>query len=395
MKLEYDVVVVGAGPAGSMTAKHASLGGARVLMLEKRQEIGSPVRCGEGTSKDWLDKVGIKLDKRWVAHEVDGAKIVAPNGDAFYITEKMVGDEVGLVIERDIFDKYLASDAAKSGADIMVKTSAVSLLKDNGKIKGISVERMKEHFDVEANIVVGADGFESQIGRWAGIDTKLKAKDITTCLQYRIADISIEKDYCEFILGSGAPGGYVWIFPKGEDIANVGMGLQLSKLKEKGEVKKYLDAYIEKDERLKNGKIIDMVAGAVSTCMPLERTIGEGIILVGDAARQIDPLTGGGIANSCKAGKVAGEVLAECSQSNDYSLSKLEKYEKGWRSLIEETLFRNYMAKEKLVTLSNDTFNKIIGTLAELGVEKLSTHAILKVIKSRYPELVKEFEDFI
>ncbi len=109
----------------------------------------------------------------------------------------------------------------------------------------------------------------------------------------------------------------------------------------------------------------------------------------------IDPITGGGIANSCRAGKVAGEVLADCAQSKDFSLAKLEKYEKGWRALLEEGLYRNYMAKEKLVTLSDDTFNKIIALLDEVGVEKLSTHRILKVIKSKYPELVKEFEDLI
>ncbi|MCK5547738.1 MAG: NAD(P)/FAD-dependent oxidoreductase, partial [Thermoplasmata archaeon] len=222
-----------------------------------------------------------------------------------------------------------------------------------------------------------------------------KATDITPCLQYRMAGISPDKDYCEFMLGIGAPGGYIWIFPKGEDVANVGIGMQLSKVKEKGELKRYLDAYIKTDERLKDGKVIDIVSGAVSTCMPLERTIGEGIILVGDAARTIDPITGGGIANSCKAGKVAGEVLAECVQSKDFSLDMLDKYEKGWRAKIEEGLYRNYMAKEKLVTLSDNTFNKIIGTLAEVGLDKLSTHNILKIIKTRHPELVKEFEDLI
>jgi len=394
-ELEYDVVVVGGGPAGSSTAKHTAMGGASVLMLEKRQEIGSPVRCGEGIAKGWMEKWGIKYDPRWIAHEVEGAKVTAPNGSAFYISEKIISDEVGIVIERDIFDKYLAMDAARAGADIQVKSSVVGLLKDNGKISGVRVEHMNERFDVKANIVVGADGYESQVGRWAGIDTDLKAKDVTTCLQYRMADISIEKDYCEFILGSASPGGYVWIFPKGEDVANVGIGLQLTKLKGKGEVKKYLDAFIAKDERLNKGKIIDIVSGAVSTCMPIDRTVGDGIILVGDAARQIDPLTGGGISNSCKAGKIAGEVLAECVQSKDYSTNILQKYEKGWRALLEEPLYRNYMAKEKLVTLTDEIFNKIIGTLAEVGVDKLSTHAILKVMKERHPELVKEFEDFI
>src|SRR5512136_3302479 len=102
---DYDIVVVGAGPAGSMTAKWAARGGAKVLMIEKRQEIGSPVRCGEGISRSWLDSVGIKLDAKSVAREVKGAKIVAPNGAAFYLSEKMAGNEVGIVIDRVFFDK--------------------------------------------------------------------------------------------------------------------------------------------------------------------------------------------------------------------------------------------------------------------------------------------------
>jgi len=71
--LHYDVVIVGAGPAGSITAKYAAQGGASVIMLEKRQEIGSPVRCGEGIAREWIDEVGIKLDRKWIAHEVEGA----------------------------------------------------------------------------------------------------------------------------------------------------------------------------------------------------------------------------------------------------------------------------------------------------------------------------------
>lgn len=395
MTLEYDIVIVGAGPAGSITAKFAAENGASVLMIEKRQEIGSPVRCGEGIARYWIEDVGIPLDNKWIAYEVEGAKIVSPNGTEFHIDERHAGEEVGTVIERDLFDKALARHAAKAGAEIMLKSSVVGLLKDNGKVTGVRVEQMGKRFDVKAGCVVGADGFESQIGRWAGIDTTLKAKDITTCFQYRMTDINPDPDYCEFILGTDAPGGYVWVFPKGKDTANVGLGMQLSKVKEKGDPKKYLDMFIEKDERFKNGKILDMVSGAVSISAPIDQTVADGILLVGDAARMIDAITGGGIANACRAGKVAGEVLAKCVQEKDFSAERLQEYEKGWRAQMEERLYRDWMAKEKLVTLSNETFDKIIGTLAEVGVEKLNVYNILKVIEERYPELVEEFADLL
>lgn len=391
----YDVVVVGAGPAGSMTAKWAAKGGARVLMIEKRQEIGSPVRCGEGISRAWLDSVGIKLDQKSLAWQVKGAKIVAPNGTAFHLSEKMAGNEVGIVLDRVFFDKLLAKDAVKAGADLMLKTSAVGLLKDGGKIGGVRVKSFGETKEIRAGCVVAADGFESQVGRWAGIDTSLAPRDITTCLQYRLTNVDIDPDYCEFILGSKAPGGYVWIFPKNEDTANVGLGLQLTKLKDRGEVKKHLDKFIQGDARLRKGRPLEIVSGAVSICAPIDRTVGDGILLVGDAARQIDPITGGGISNSCRAGKVAGEVLAKAAKEGDFSARSLQRYEKGWRDLLEDHLYRNWMAKEKLVTLSDDTFNKIIGTLNEVGVEKMSTYALLKAIERKHPELVKEFQDLL
>jgi digeranylgeranylglycerophospholipid reductase len=392
---EYDVVVVGAGPAGSMTAKWAAKGGAKVLMIEKRQEIGSPVRCGEGISRSWLDSVGIKLDAKSVAWQVKGARIVAPNGTKFTLSEKMAGNEVGLVLDRVFFDKLLARDAVKAGADLVLKTSAVGLLRSGTKITGVKVKSFGETKDIKCGCVVAADGYESQVGRWADINTSLAPRDITSCLQYRMTNIDLDYDYCEFILGAKAPGGYIWVFPKNQDTANVGLGIQLTKLKDPADVKKYLDKYIQGDPKLKKGKALEIVSGAVSICAPIDKTVGDGVLLVGDAARQIDPITGGGIANSCKAAKVAGEVLGKAAKERNFSEKSLQRYEKGWRDILENGLYRNWMAKEKLVTLSDDTLNKVIATLNEVGVEKMSAFAILKAIEKKHPDLVKDFQEFL
>lgn len=396
--MDYDVVVVGAGPAGSLTSRYAARGGARVLMIEKRQEIGSPVRCGEGIARHFLQECDIPFDRKWVAQEVKGAKVVSPGGHVFKIDERYAGNEVGVVVERDIFDKTLAKHAAQAGADIWVKATAIGLLRDDGKVTGVRVERLGERIDVNAKVVVGADGYESQVGRWAGIKTVLKAEDITGTLQYRLTNIQPDEDfpnYCEFLLGSDAPGGYVWVFPKDECTANVGIGLSLDRLKDRAEIKKYLDRWVAKDPRMKKAQYLDMVTGAVSTCAPIDETVRPGIALVGDAARMIDPITGGGIGNGCRAGLILGETLGEAAQSGDWSLDQLMKYEKGWRAILEEGLFRNWMAKNKLVTLTDEEFDQIISTLAEVGVEKLSVHKILKVIKERHPQLVEKFMDLI
>lgn len=391
----YDAVIVGAGPAGSITAKYAAMGGAKVLMVEKRQEIGTPVRCGEGIARAWIGKVGIELNREWIAHEVEGAKIVSPGGHAFCINERIAGNEVGTTIERDIFDKALAEDAAKEGVEIELRCAVTDLIKEGDKIIGVKVLKNGEPRDIRCGVVVGADGFESQVGRWGGIDTVVGPADIVSGFQYRMTEIEPDPKYAEFILGSAAPGGYVWVFPKSETSANVGIGMQLSRLKEPGELKKYLDEFIKTDPRFSKGKIVEIVSGAVSVSAPIDETVKDGLLLVGDAARQADPITGGGIANGCIAGKVAGEVIAKSVKANDFSVNVLKEYESGWRDLLEEGLYRDWMAREKMTTLSDEVFDKLIKTLSEMKIDKLSIINVLKAIQERHPELVSEFQDML
>jgi len=394
-RIETDVVVVGAGPAGAMTARYAARNGADVLVIEKRQEVGAPVRCGEGISKAWLEEVEIKPDPKWVARQVKGAKIVSPSGHVFTVDESQAGNEVGWVVDRVFFDKALVKYAVEEGARIMLKTAATGIIKENGRIAGVKAVSYGEEIEIRAKCVVGADGYESQVGRWAGIDTALKAEDIDTCYQYRLTGIDYDPDFCLFQLGSEAPGGYVWVFPKDETTANVGIGIQLSKVKTPADPKAYLDRYIAKHPGLAKGQPLEAVAGAVSICAPIDGTSIDNLILVGDAARTIDPITGGGISTSCITGRMAGEVVAKGVKQNDLSMNVLQEYETRWRDRFENKLWRNWMAKEKLTTLSDESLDKIVKTLSEVGVDRINVQNLLKVVKSKYPELVEEFSDLI
>src|SRR5438552_227177 len=213
---QYDVVVVGAGPSGSMTARYAAAGGCKTLLIEKRQEIGSPVRCGEGLARHFVEDTKMPFDQKWVGREVKGAKIFSPNGTELTIEEAHAGNEVGIVLERDAFDKAVAKEAAKAGAEIWLKTTATAILRDDGWVRGVHAKRLEEEMNIEAKCVVAADGYESQVGRWAGFKTLLKAGDITGTLQYRLTNIGPGHDfpdYCEFWLGTIAPAGYIWVFP--------------------------------------------------------------------------------------------------------------------------------------------------------------------------------------
>lgn len=395
MDAEYDVLVVGAGPGGSTAARFAALGGAKTLLIEKRQEIGTHVRCGEGIAKGLLDHAQIPIQKEWIAAEMDGARIYSPSGHTFEVDESKAGAEVGYVVERDLFDRGLAALAGKAGADVVVKTSATGFIREGDKIVGMKLISKGEPVEVRAKIVIGADGFESQVGRWAGIDTTLALNDIMTCVQYRLTNIDIDPKYTEFYIGSAAPGGYLWVFPKNENTANVGLGIGGHIVKQGGEPKKYLDDWIAKNPKMKNAKQLDMISGGCSINAPLDSVVTDSVMLVGDAARMIDPMTGGGIAHACLSGKLAGEVAAEAIKAGDYSKEFFQKYEKAWRAELEEKLFRNWMAKEKVQHISDETFDKLIVLLDEVGMENISVLNILQAIKEKHPELVKEFEDLL
>ena len=392
---EVDVLVVGAGPAGSTAARHAAMGGARTLLIEKRSEIGTPVRCGEGVAKRWLDEVGLEPSKAFIAHEVDGAKVVAPDGTVLVVDEARAGNECGYILERDLFDRHLAKLAAKAGTEIRIRTTAVALLQEDGRVVGARLEGMGRTFDVRAKVVIGADGIESQVGRWAGLERPLKTRDIDACLQYTLVGVTGDPKLNEFYLGSWAPGGYAWVFWKDTDTANVGLGVNLSKLRDKAETKTYLDRFIAAHPHLATGETLEEVAGMVTVPLPLERTGMPGLLLVGDAARMIDRVTGGGILNGCLSGKYAGELAANGARDGETGSEMVSTYERTWRARLEESLYRNYLIKEKLLTMEDELINRIIRAIADVGLERVSTHEILAALRKKHPELVAEFAAFL
>ena len=324
-----------------------------------------------------------------------GAVIRSPSGYEFKLDESHAGSEVGYVLERHLFDKALARDAAAAGAKIMMRTSCTGVIRENGKLVGIKAKSMGEKIEIRAKAIVAADGYESQVGRWAGIDTKLGMNDIDSCLQYRMVNADVDPEYCEFNIGTSiAPGGYLWIFPKGNGVANVGIGV-MAKLCKDAEPKKYLDKFIAEDPRFKNSQPVEVVAGMVSICPGLDCAVGDNVILVGDAARIIDPITGGGICHACRTGMYAGLVLTECAKKGDFSKKALMPYEKMWRDRMEDKLYRNWMAKERLAELDDKTIDELVKLISGSDIKEVNVYNLLKVVKERFPKVVEGFEDLI
>lgn len=380
----HDVVVVGAGPAGSMAARTAAEQGLDVLLIDRNLEIGVPVKCAEGVSKE-IEKI-VTLDKKWICAEAKGANIYSPDG-----TKVVMGGEssavVGYVLERRIFDKFLASEAARAGALVRVKTEAYDVIKEGGYAKGVFVHDMAGDARIHAQVVVGADGVESRVGRWAGIDTRLHPSDVSICAEYLMCDIEVKRDYSEFFLGTEvAPKGYAWVFPKGGDCANVGIGIGGDVSDENHRAIDYLNAFVR--DKFPDGKIVAEIYGAAPLSGPLTESVADGLILVGDAARQVNPLTGGGILYAMWAGEIAGDVIAKAVQEKDFSKKRFKEYESRCRNDFGKRLVTGLKAKEFFSGLSDNDLNTLAHSLAGINITESTPWALLVELIKRNPKML-------
>jgi len=379
---QFDVIIVGAGPAGSVAAWHASLGGAKVLLLEKDRDIGSPVRCAEGVGAAGLQTI-VEPDKKWIASEIKALNLISPHGKT--VTLDNVG--LGFVLYRKIFDNALAEKAASAGAEVLTKAYAEGLLFDEkGMVNGVSFTHLGRRLSLRAKIVMGADGVESRVGRWAGIRGQLKMRDIETCVQYTMANVDVNPGVCDFYFSHQiAPGGYIWVFPKGPGVANVGIGISGEYAQFKSPLR-YLNEFVQ--NRFPKGSILTTTVGGVPVAPTNKVIVKDGFMLIGDAAHQANPISGGGIVPAMIAGKIAGQVAAQAVQSGDWSVKFLKSYEKEWYKSQGNTHKMTYRLKEAVYKLTDEDLNRTADSILALPEEKRTIVNVFKKALYNKPTLI-------
>ncbi len=381
---DVDLLVVGAGPAGAVAAWHAKQAAPAldVVLLERDRAVGSPVRCAEGVGDAGLREFANPDGAEWVSRRITDVVFQAPDD-----TEVLLADcGLGWILDRTRFDAHLAAEAAAAGAQVLVGAEATGMSRNGDGRWHVRVKERGRDETYRARIVIGADGVETMVGRWAGLDTRVPARDMESCAQYVLQGIDFNPDaiYLQFS-NAIAPGGYAWIFPKAVGVANVGLGLVALKTDGRN-AREYLDAWIAR--RFPNGARTGYTVGGVIVHTTIKKTYADGVMVAGDAAHMLNPLSGGGITTAMKAGRLAGGTAAAAICAGDTTERRLSTYHEAWMQLLGEDHLKYYRIKQALENVDDTSFNHLARTVNKIPAEKRTigrvfTHALIK-----HPQLI-------
>ncbi len=393
--LDYEIVVIGAGPAGSRAARQLAESGFSVLLLEKRDRVGFPVRCAEAVGPRADVERFITLDDSLVSAEINGVKVVAPDGQTF----EAEMPAIGFVVDRALFDRRLADYAQRAGAELRTGHQAVEFIVERNAVRGVRVKDLGSGsvYDVSCSVVVGADGIESLSPRWAGVKRSFEPREVLSCAQELIEGDGLPADRIEFHLGAKhAPGGYAWVFPKGARRANVGLGVD-STMTDGRTALEYLDGFIA--HRCPGGMRRRLVVGGCEVAKGLERLVTDGYVVVGEAANQNNPFSGGGVVNALEAADTAAEAIIRALRSGSASREALEPYERAWKESVGRSNDRFHRVAQIFYRLSDEEMNHITeriirtpGIVTPTGVDpKRMLRAFLRVKPGLFRRFARSF----
>lgn len=321
---------MGAGPAGSTTARYCARKDIDVLMIDRRKEIGSPVQCGELLPEIremysiFPDTAGLEelfvFDSESVAGRNHSLELISPGGKTYRI------DFASVSLDRRAFDKHLVKLAEEAGARLSTEASLLSI--ENGVAR-------TSLGDVRAKVIVGADGPNSRTAREAGLRLSSRRYPAISCRGQGQFDPCVKMYF-----GAMAPGGYAWIIPKDRG-ANIGLGFSSRYSKDRP------SEALERFASSIGASVSDRTLGFVPMSGPVKSTVSGNTLLVGDSAGMVMPSNGGGIPTAMIAGREAGTVIREHLGGR----GSLADYERRWRSLMGTPL-RNSRRTSRLADLA-------------------------------------------
>jgi digeranylgeranylglycerophospholipid reductase len=272
------------------------------------------------------------------------------------------------------------TQAERAGTEVWLKTDGLGYQPTEDGCCTVHLRRLNREMHIKAKVLVGADGLQSQVGKWAGLRTHIKLKELASCLQFVVDGVET-KGLLEIVTGHRwAPGGYAWVFPKGRGYAEIGLGVTRTMTKQNAEW--HLEQFIQKSffkERFKSARILEIQGGGVPLTAPLRTQYADNLILVGDAARHVNPITGGGIHTAMSGGKVAATFLAELLGSGKRpDKQNLKGYQERWLEAGGNKIWKLY--REKAAIFNTKDISKRDELLFETMSGYFSPHSEYKKI---------------
>lgn len=364
---DSDVVIVGAGPCGSFSAFVAAKLGLDVTVYEEHEKIGVPVHCPGHLSLSGLTRLGLHLPARVVENRFCGAVFHSPSGKQFTVR---LDSPVTCVVNRELFDRYLAELAIKAGVQYHLQSRVESLVFEGGFVKGVVVKGGGSRKTVTSKIVIDAEGVASALLKKAGLQTLDRSKVVNAVQAEVEGTDDLDEDAVEVYLGQKyAPGLFAWIVPRRDRSAKVGLTTK------SGDPRDYLRRFMHNhpiaSKKLEKSEITNLSFHPMSLGGPIPKTYSNGLLIVGDAASQTKPTTGGGVIFGLLCSEIAGEVAYEAVRTNTFSESFLSRYQSRWKEEIGFDLMTMLQIRKLLDRLSDKQMDKIISLCTELEINKV------------------------
>ncbi|MHA2072394.1 MAG: geranylgeranyl reductase family protein, partial [Candidatus Thorarchaeota archaeon] len=308
-----------------------------------------------------LESLELQPPEGLIQNHVIGARIFSPSGHHIYVER---GQREALVIDRRMFDRWLANRAIDAGANIRTRAKVGHIQWKNGRIAGVQTVG-DESSDISSTIVINAEGSRCQISKQAGLPMVPRSSKYPA-FQIEVSDADVDNDVVEMFYGRAiAPGFFAWIVPLGDGRARVGLAA-------KSLAKRRLMAAIRHHpvmkERLKDASIQRTLGGVVLVGMPIKRTVKDNLLVVGDAAGMVKPTTGGGVIMGGMAANVAGRIVTDALSNQDKSSIMLDEYEGSWRSLLMRELRTMYMTQRLLSSFSDKGLDSLVRDAGRYGL---------------------------
>ncbi len=364
------MIVAGAGPGGAVAAREAARRGLATLLLERRREIGTPLACAEAVRRAGFDRL-TAVDPAWIASPIHGGRLITPDGT----TAVLAHADAGMTLERPLFERHLAAEAAAAGASVLVDCPARDLVRDRGRVTGVVVRHGGVERAIGAEVVIAADGVESNLAVKAGLAPPLPRDEAYACAQFLVTGPEAEWDvasaHADFLVGNRvAPGGYGWRFPKGRGRWNVGVAVTPGAAGGENPTAILRRLVVR---TLPGARILGYMVGAIPVPAAPGPFAAAGLLLAGDAARLTEPLSGAGIAIAMESGLFAARAAADAIGRGDVSARGLSGYEEQWRSERGREVAFYARARAFFRRLGDRDLDRIGRALARIVEEKAET----------------------